>query len=151
MSDESPSSVKWSMQGSRLVNMSRALSPSWRYVITLLVIALAAILQLGLSNLLGAIVPFITFYPAVLLLAILGGVGPGLLALGLCTLVSPLVMHPVGGLYVHDRANLVSLAVFMGTSLLVLFLTEELRRAVASAEKANHHLIRGQEQMRLFI
>lgn len=63
------------------------------YAVAVAVVAGAALLRFALSFLETAIVPFAVFYPAVLLAALAGGAGPGLLATILsATLASSLFM-----------------------------------------------------------
>jgi two-component sensor histidine kinase len=60
---------------------------SWqRYVIALVVVALATLARLALSPFLGEVAPFLTYFLAVLFAAFIGGIGPALLAIG-CSIV----------------------------------------------------------------
>src|SRR5215218_3335996 len=57
------------------------------YLVAVLAAGFGLLLRLPLWSLLGATVPYITFFPAVLLSAWVGGLGPGLL----CTVLSGLM------------------------------------------------------------
>ena len=58
-------------------------SPALPYAVAALASAAALLVRWPLWPLLGNSVPYITFFPAVMLAAYLGGLGPGLLATAL--------------------------------------------------------------------
>ena len=94
-----------------------------RYGGTVLAIAAAFVLRQGLTGLLGAeFPPYITFLPTVMLVALLAGFGPGLLATGLAAgLAAYWVLPPQGQGSVTTSAYAVGLALFtcMGVGLSV--------------------------------
>jgi len=102
-----------------------------RYVFALMAVAAAFLVREGLGRLAGgSLPPYITFYPAVLLSALIGGVGPGLFA----TLVSALVVDycilpPQGSFTVTSLSDAVSLAFFTGTGVFMSVVAEHYRRA----------------------
>ena len=63
-------------------------NPFFAYGFALLAVAPATLLRILLSAQLPESVPFTTFYTAVLVAAIVGGVGPGVFALALSTLAA---------------------------------------------------------------
>ncbi|MGA3102768.1 MAG: PAS domain S-box protein, partial [Terracidiphilus sp.] len=92
--------------------------------------------------------PFITFYPAVMIVALLGGFWPGLLATTLSALlVDYWILPPIGKWTIASTSDAVSLALFMATGALLCGVAERFRR--------NHVRLAvfGQEQvlLRLFI
>lgn len=64
-----------------------------RYLGSMAVVRLAFALRLGLSGVLGSGLAYITYYPAVMLAAMLGGLGPGLLETGLAALLACYWIH----------------------------------------------------------
>jgi PAS domain S-box-containing protein len=109
-----------------------------RYVSALLAVAAAFLLRAGLTQLGGGNLPtYITFYPAVMLSALLGGVGPGLLA----TLVAALgadyfLLTPVGSFAVESLADAVGLAFFTGMGVFMSVVAELYRRARQQAAES---------------
>ena len=61
---------------------------AYRYGSAVVIVAMAAALHWRLAESFGPLPPFITFYPAVLLVASLGGGGPGLVATVLSALAA---------------------------------------------------------------
>lgn len=100
-----------------------------RYAIALCVTALAA----GLRGLLGSqfpgVVPFATFFPAVLIVTLLAGLGPGLLSIGLSALLSwHFWLQPAAEAAPPTAAVAVNLALFVLASLLSVATAEAARR-----------------------
>ena len=94
-----------------------------------ILVAVAAVLR-WLGESLGPLPIFITFYPAVLLAAILGGSGPGIFATVLSALVAAyFYMPPVGSFQVEHPNDLLALGIFVGTNVSISVLAERLRRA----------------------
>ena len=77
-----------------------------RYACALLAVAAAFLLRAGLTRLTGGGLPtYLTFYPAVMLSALLGGVGPGLLATMAAALgVDYFILPPLGSFAVTTLA-----------------------------------------------
>jgi len=94
-------------------------------------VAAAGVLRALLTRLAGDGLPtYITFYPAVMLSALLGGVGPGLLASLVAALgVDYFLLAPMGSLAVASLADAVSLAFFTGTGVFMSVVAELYRRA----------------------
>jgi len=68
----------------------------YRYSLAVAIVALAAMLRLFLAKQYGVMPPYITFYPAVMLVAAFGGAGPGILATILSAAVVDLtLLEPV--------------------------------------------------------
>jgi PAS domain S-box-containing protein len=59
-----------------------------RYTFTILAVTLATLLRFALTPFIDLEVPFIVYYPTVVLCAWYGGLGPGLLSTALCSLAS---------------------------------------------------------------
>jgi PAS domain S-box-containing protein len=95
-----------------------------------------------------ALPPFITFYPAVMIVALLAGFWPGLLATTLSALLADYwILAPIGRWTIASTSDVVSLAFFIATGALMCGVAERFRR--------NHVRLadfeREQELLRLFI
>ncbi|MGO9598242.1 MAG: PAS domain S-box protein [Isosphaeraceae bacterium] len=100
-----------------------------KYISAAILVAVAAVLR-WLGESLGPLPIFITFYPAVLLAAILGGSGPGILATVLSALVTDyFCIPPVGSFHVEHPSDLLALGIFVGTNVSISVLAERLQRA----------------------
>jgi len=112
--------------------------PAWsRYVIALAVVALAAALRAGLLGSLGTRAAFITFYPAVILAALLGGLPGGLLATVLSVLTANFFwVEPVGQFSIKDPADWLAAGVFVISCTMISFVTQAMQRARARAAES---------------
>src|SRR5664279_917323 len=112
--------------------------PIWvRYVVAILTVALAAVVRAGLLGSLGTRAPYVTFYPAVILAALFGGLPAGLLA----TLLSVLTItfwwvEPIGRFSIRDPADLLSAGVFVIGGSMISFITQAMQRANRRAMEA---------------
>jgi PAS domain S-box-containing protein len=102
-----------------------------------LVALLAAAIRLQFLEVLELRAAFLTFYPAVAVAALYGGLEAGLTA----TVVSALLadyfwMEPVGHFAIANFADLISMAVFLASCTLISYLAEAAFRAQARAYKA---------------
>jgi CHASE3 domain sensor protein/nitrate/nitrite-specific signal transduction histidine kinase/ActR/RegA family two-component response regulator len=100
-----------------------------RYLFAVTMVALASILRMWLLNL-GPMPLFITFYPAVLLVAMVSGGGPGIAT----TILSGLVtiyyfIPPYGRFAVESPGDVVALVIFSVTNLSLCTVAERLRRS----------------------
>src|SRR5581483_1636325 len=84
--------------------------------------------RLPIASTLGATVPYITFYPAVVIGASLGGLAAGLLTAGLSILLAALLILPRGPQPVLSIRNGIAIAVFLAFSAFISWLNEALRR-----------------------
>jgi PAS domain S-box-containing protein len=99
-------------------------------------VAIAAVARLGLGLLNANLLPFATFFPAVLLATFLGGVAAGVLSVILSAVLGlwmflppPFVFTPVS---THDIINV---AIFVCVGGIIIWTTEILRRARAQLMK----------------
>lgn len=81
---------------------------------------------------LGLKVPYLQFYPAVLLAAWFGGFGPGLLATVLSGILAAYFYLPPVGLAIVDRVDWISLAIFLATGVAIAVLNGRIRSAEVS-------------------
>jgi K+-sensing histidine kinase KdpD len=101
------------------------------YVFALIAVVAAVLLRKGLLLLAGGSLPvYITFYPAVMLSALLGGLGPGLLATVVAALgVDYFILSPQGSFSVEILSDAIGLAFFTGMGVFMSVVAELYRRA----------------------
>ena len=114
--------------------------PVWaRYVIAVLAVALAAAVRAGLLGTLGTQSPFITFYPAVILAALAGGLPGGLLATALSVLTASFAwVEPVGRFSIRDSADWLVAGVFVISCTTISWVTHAMQRAQTRASVVLH-------------
>ena len=96
----------------------------------MIAVAVAVVLRRLLVAAFGDLPTFVTFYPAVLLVATLGGGGPGILATVLSALASDYwFIPPYGSLTIAAPNDALGLGIFTATSFFLSVLMEQLRRA----------------------
>jgi len=121
-------------------------SPAARYGFAVACLAAATVLRGFLGAVLGpTVVPFVTYYPAVILASWYGGLGPGLLVTGLAALIVQfLFIVPVLSFDVESPADALTLGVFMASSILLVWLNERReqgrRKAMATAGDTTRQL-----------
>jgi PAS domain S-box-containing protein len=106
-----------------------------RYAFALTAVVAASVLREGLIRLTGGSLPtYITFYPAVMLSAVIGGVGPGLLATAAAALGTDyFVLPPIGSFGIASLSDAVGLAFFTGMGVFMSVVAELYRRAQQKA------------------
>lgn len=97
-----------------------------RYTVAVCAVAAGSALRFALGAVLGSTLAYITFFPAIMLAAWFGGLGPGILA----TLLSL-----VAASYLGLGANITGAILFVAVSVFISFLTEALRRSRARSEE----------------
>ena len=98
---------------------------------------LALLFRYSLRDSFGVTVPYLQFYPAIILAAWFGGLGPGVLATVVSALAAMYAFLPPAGFAVGGAEDQLSLAVFVGTGALIAWL--------------NHRLLRTQEEQRAIV
>ena len=102
----------------------------WRgYALAVLTVAGALVLRSWLSPWLGVGVPYLPFFPAILLTSWYGGFGPGVLATVLSALAAMYFVLAPDGLAITGVAEAISISLFLLTSLDIAWLNGRLRRA----------------------
>ena len=103
--------------------------PIVRYGLALTIVAVAALLRGALGLKFPGVVPFATFFPAVLIATLLGGLGPGLLATGASALLGwHFWLQPDAALAPPTAAPLVNIALFVLACLCLVGAGEATRR-----------------------
>jgi PAS domain S-box-containing protein len=117
-----------------LSSLSGALLTRWssRYGIAVMAAGLAVLFRLALDPLWGSKLPFITAYPARMVSAWLGGLGPGLVTTLLCSAAAAYFwMPPAASLSVSDAGDVAALLVFLLTGGVISGLNDAWRRTAA--------------------
>ena len=115
---------------------------AWRpYVFAIVVIAAAAALRLWALHGLGMRYSMLTFYPAVMVVALYGGFSAGMLGTFLSCLailfVLPLFVH---GPFIRDSLDWLGLAVFFATCTMISSIAGAMRRGQAREKQAEAEL-----------
>jgi PAS domain S-box-containing protein len=125
-------------------------SKTAQYAFAVLVVILAWLLREFLNPILGERVPFILFYPAVVLAAWFGGLGPGLLTTMLSVFIAWYVfMPPAYSLTLSDPTGLAQLLIFLLASTMISFLAESLHRMTRKAQAGERRENQQSEQFRV--
>jgi two-component system sensor kinase FixL len=125
---------------SRVSGVARMMQPAHGgvagYGVAVALIAAALALRLLLQPVLGLSIPYLPFFPAILLAAWYGGFGPGALATGLTAIIAMYLFLPPAGLAVSGGGDWLSLALFSGTGLGIAWINHRLRQAEAAQRAA---------------
>ena len=116
--------------------MQRA-APSIRYGVAIAATVLCLLVRWPLRPVLGNSVPYVTLFPALLVSAYYGGLGPGLLATvlgGLGTLY--FLIPPIGSLQIANFADVVGLVWYALVGVLASILSESLHRTRRRSEES---------------
>jgi diguanylate cyclase (GGDEF)-like protein/PAS domain S-box-containing protein len=110
-------------------------SPLIRIPLATVFVAIAAALRIWPLHSLGSTLPWVTFYPAVIAAALLGGVWAGLVATGVAC-ASVLFLSPLftTGPFIRTNAQWIGMLVFIGTGGMISAVCEGLRRAQAHVQ-----------------
>jgi K+-sensing histidine kinase KdpD len=108
------------------------------YVVAVLLVAAALLVRWILRGWFGNNVPYLQFFPAIMVAAWYGGFGPGVLATGLSALAATLFfLPPTARLVVASTPDVVSLGFFIAIGLGISWLNHKLRTAaVLSSSRA---------------
>ena len=121
----------------KLSNSSARFASWWRdYALAIALVAGSVLLRFALASWLGLKVPYIHFFPAILLAGWYGGFGPGAAATLLSTLAAMYFFLPPDGFAVGDRADAVSLPLFAVVGLMIAWLNH-LRHAAETSQRTS--------------
>jgi len=101
----------------------------------------------------GSLPTYLTFYPVVIVVAMLGGLGPCLLATALAALLAAFwILPPVGQWTVHAPADQLSLVFFSGFGLLMAIMAKRYQQSLRKVAGYEHELVRREteEKFRTF-
>ncbi len=106
------------------------------YGLTVLLVAAATAIRWGLGYSFGPMSPFLTFYPALMISALIWGLGPGLAATGLGALAADYsFIPPIGSLGITNLPDGIALAIFCFIGVFISVITDRLRQARAEQIK----------------
>jgi hypothetical protein len=118
-----------------------------RHGFALLAVVAAFLFRAGMTRLVnGSLPPYITLYPAVMLAAVFGGFGPGLLATVLASLGADyFIIPPQGSLAIASLSDAVGIAFFSGMGVFMSAVAELSHRArqAAAMQEADRLLHEG--------
>lgn len=107
----------------------------FQYLLAVAAVAIALGVRLSLSEKIGLAAPFITFFPAVLIVATTGGIGPGLLASLLSLLAADyFVIPPLHSFRIETPRDFVASVTFAGVTAFMSLVSEQLRRVRTRSE-----------------
>lgn len=112
----------------------------FRYGVALLAVILSGSVRLAFQSFWGTSPPYVCFYPAVILIGLFMGRGPGLFVMVTSALVTRLLIEPVGGLWISSPIEAIGMGLFLCVNLLILWLCEALRRTLGRAVRAEEAL-----------
>ncbi len=120
-------------------------TPRWqvRYGLALVTVVIAVLVRVALVPVMGPSVPYVTIYPAIMIVAVVLGAGPGMFAalVGI-VLAEHLFMRPVSEVHL-DLSLAIRAAIVLGASYYIGQVGRDLRRARAEAEAVNRILEAG--------
>jgi PAS domain S-box-containing protein len=109
--------------------MKRGMTIAVKYAFAVAIVVLASLVRGWLEEYVGPMPMFITWYPAVLLVASTVGGGPGILTTILSALVADYWFITPAGFGIASANDIVAIGIFTGTGIFVSVLAERLRRA----------------------
>jgi PAS domain S-box-containing protein len=105
-------------------------SPLVRYTAALGAVGMGLLVRLALDAWVGPGLPtYITFYPAVMAVALLAGFGPGLVATAVAALAADYWLLPPAGFGIENAVDAVGIAFFLGMGLFMSLVAEFYRHA----------------------
>jgi signal transduction histidine kinase/ActR/RegA family two-component response regulator len=123
-----------------------------RYIFAVLTIAIAAALRVWPLESLGTKVVWLTFYPAVMVISIYGGVAAGLLGTTLTCMVA-LFLGPalVGESFISSPADWLGMGVFVLTGTMISGVAEAMLRANSRASQAQQQAEAANQAKSIFL
>ncbi len=126
------------------------LSKTTRYSVAVIATVLVALTRGALDPWLQNQAILLPFTLAVLVAAVVGGLGPGLVAAGLSMLISVVAFfEPRGTLLVEGMSDILHLTVFAGVSVVVCLLSHRLEQALGHAMRFERRLERSKQRLDL--
>jgi PAS domain S-box-containing protein len=118
-----------------------------KYMLTILFVALAAQLQWLLQTF-GGSYAYILFYPAVMLAALIGGIGPGLLATVLSALSADyFFLQPRTSLLIANPADVLALAIFCFNGVFLTVIAQRVKKMTERARRESEERLRLAQQV----
>ncbi|HEX6861511.1 MAG TPA: DUF4118 domain-containing protein, partial [Thermoanaerobaculia bacterium] len=120
-----------------------------RFAFAVLAVAAATLARWPLQEHLGPSVPFLLYFPAVIVAGWFGGLGPALLATGLSGIAAQFfLMEPFFSFRLVSRTEWLRLALFVGIGIFISLLVEELHRSRRRVQAAALERLLHQQELR---
>jgi len=121
-----------------------------RYGFAVAMVAAALVLRWTLTTYIGPNWPtYITFYPAIMLVATVAGFWPGVVATtGTALVVDYWILPPIGSFGIESLTDALGLALFSGMGVFMSLVAEFYRRARQQAQESSLKLTRANEALR---
>lgn len=118
-----------------------------KYFVALCIPTFSSVLRLTLLGGLGAKVPYITFYPAVIVAALYGGLVSGGIATITSAFFATLWIEPIGKIAVISQgSDWLGMAVFIMSCTMISIITEAMHRTQARLEQRTAELVEARDQ-----
>lgn len=103
-----------------------------RYLAAVILVAIATIVRLALGHWFGVTAPFVTIYPSIILVVLIGGLGPALLAIFLSVIAAGFVFRePAVPLGIGTAKDIATLGMFTVSATLLVIIAHRLTAARA--------------------
>jgi PAS domain S-box-containing protein len=123
----------------------QAMPLPWRLSLGLVVVLIAVAIRILFLGALGGSLAYVTLYPAVVIAALLGGIGAGLLATIVAALMAHVLIAPLA-----TGADLLGLAAFLVSSFIIFLMAEAVRSSLLRLAGAAQTR-QDEERLRYFI
>ena len=126
-----------------LVKQSTHAIRAWlmRYGLTVLAVVAATALRYWLGKSFGLTAPYVTYYPVVILVAVLAGLGPGLAAMLLSGVAADyFLLAPQGSFAIASLGDRIGFALFMVNGAAISVLAGTMRRRNAELRRSKSDL-----------
>jgi PAS domain S-box-containing protein len=122
---------------------------TYAYAFAIGCVVVATLLRLGAGLITTDVAPFVTLFPAMLLAAVLGGAGPGMLALVLSAVSAwYFFLEPLRSLEVDTAATIIDLTLFALCGAAMIIVGKTLQAAVVRADQTLQEVREGERRLR---
>src|ERR1700737_4922962 len=119
---------------------SKLETPTARYIAAILLAVAAQVVRIPLHP--PTLIPFITYAPFMVVSAVAGGLGPGLLTTILCVLESMyFAIEPLGSFAMDDSTNWLGVGALAFTGIVASISAEELKQSAGQLAEAHRKTI----------
>lgn len=112
-------------------------SQQQRYLVAVALVFTAMAVRMVFLKELANTLPYLTFYPAITVAALYGGLNPGLVATVLSALIADYFIIEPGGIMIWKTVDIVSMSYFLLSSALISGVTETMHRFRLRAQEAD--------------
>ena len=114
---------------------------SWRYGVGIVAAVVPSLLRIAMNPYWGFQFPYVFFFPATLFTALVGGLGPAWVGIGICSVVTVVwILPPAGSFAVANAIDLMGLAVFIVADGLIAWIGASYRALIAQSERQSAEL-----------